>query len=243
MILAIDVSSFSKLIHSALHTFVCAGLVSLTGGCASPGRVVVDFALDVEVAGHDRAGRTWRATTDAITTLPQDPKAGSPFSYVQFQGAVFHWQFTAGSRGFGGRIRSQLPGQACFRFDQARLTSSMQAKEIPMRVSLAIHHPSKRPPLVLQNMKVEDRPFVPPPFCFSPDQAEFFNLAPDLSELFPSSRMFNVSWSDNEPTLVERGIGKWLKIFVPVEYEGKRDELEITLTATNSKAKVTYSLF
>lgn len=52
--------------------------------------------------------------------------------------------------------------------------------------------------------------------------------------------MFNVNWEGRNTNLTKRGIGNRLKIHVPIEYEGKRDELEIKLTLTDSRAWLVY---
>ena len=82
------------------------------------------------------------------------------------------------------------------------------------------------------------RYFTPPSLCFAPNKATSISLGPDLSALFPNLTMFNVKWPDGEPNLTERGIGNWLKIVMPIEYDGKRETLEVKLTARDSKARL-----
>ena len=42
------------------------------------------------------------------------------------------------------------------------------------------------------------------------------------------------------PNLTDRGIGNWITTTIPIEYEGKRETLEVKLTATDSKARIVY---
>jgi hypothetical protein len=220
---------------SSLAAF-CLLSVCVTSGCASLGTVVVGFDLDVQVTGLDVKGDTWRAGKDEITKRPRDSKTAPYFSDVRYQGKVLLWETGAGSDGFGYAIQSQVPGPVCLRFDQARLTSNMQGMEVAMRVSRVRQGPPQLPTIELPKNRSETGFFVAPPLCFGREKADNFFLAPDLSALFPNGKMFNVRWIGNEPTLSERGIGNWLKIHVPVEYEGKREEFEVTLTAKDSKA-------
>lgn len=50
--------------------------------------------------------------------------------------------------------------------------------------------------------------------------------------------MFNVSWHDGEPRLIDRGIGHWLTISLPVMSAGRSKYLEVTLIAPKSAAPV-----
>jgi hypothetical protein len=208
----------------------------VTAGCASLGTVVVGFDLDVEVAERDPDGRALRTGKDEIIKQPRNSKTAPTFSDVRYQGKVLMWETGATFDGFGYAIQSQVSGSVCLRFDQARLTSNMQEKEVAMRVSRVRQGPPQSPTIQIPQNRNEIGFFVAPQLCFSREKIDNFFLAPDLSALFPSGKMFNVSWSGNAPNLLEHGIGNWLKIHVPVEYEGKRQEFEVTLTAKDSKA-------
>ena len=50
--------------------------------------------------------------------------------------------------------------------------------------------------------------------------------------------MFNSISAQNTVDPLQRGIGNWLVITVPIEYQGKREELQLKLTATDSRAKL-----
>lgn len=208
----------------------------VTAGCASLGTVVVGFDLDVQVAGRDPEGRIWRAGNDEIVRRPRNSKTAASFFDLQYQGRLLSWDTGATFDGFGYTIQSQASKSVCIRFDQARLTSNMHAEGVEMRVSRVRQGPVQAPTIQLPKNRSETGFFVAPALCFNQNKVDSFFLAPDLSSLFPSGKMFNVNWSGNDPNLIERGIGNWLKIHVPVEYEGKREQLEITLTAKDSKA-------
>jgi hypothetical protein len=52
--------------------------------------------------------------------------------------------------------------------------------------------------------------------------------------------MFNVRWPEGEANLVERGVGNWIRISLPIEYAAKRETLEVTLTVKDSKARISH---
>jgi hypothetical protein len=50
--------------------------------------------------------------------------------------------------------------------------------------------------------------------------------------------MFNVHWADDEPTLADKGIGNWIALSVPVEEGGRRQIMDVKLTAVDSRARI-----
>lgn len=46
--------------------------------------------------------------------------------------------------------------------------------------------------------------------------------------------MFNVKMSPSGLLFDDNGRGKWLRLHVPIEYNGKREDLDITLTANDA---------
>lgn len=220
-----------------------ASLATTTVVCSALGTVIVAAKLAVQVGGHDAAGNAWRSSSDEITLNTHninEETNSSDYPAPTYNGKLFEWQFGAGSEGFGHAIRSKVSGKLCVRFDQALLTSNMQTKEIPMRVYFALQGNGQRPTLRMRSKSKENRMFTPPQLCFSQDKLEPFAFAVDLSELFPSKNMFNIRWAGSDPKLLDNGVGNWLKIRVPFEYEGKREELEVTLTAKDSKSWLGY---
>ena len=63
------------------------------------------------------------------------------------------------------------------------------------------------------------------------DDNNAFVVVPDLTSLFPSGKMFNVSMPARGPAKFDNGVGNWLKVRMPIEYEGIREEIEFKLTA------------
>jgi hypothetical protein len=65
-------------------------------------------------------------------------------------------------------------------------------------------------------------------------------LDAELALLFPTGRMFNVRWPDYETTSAGKGIGNWIRIKLPVEYDGRREELDLTLTVLDSAMRISH---
>lgn len=228
----------------------CIFLAPLAANCESMRTVGANFALDVQVKGRDAEGVAWQATAAQITARPSDTRASSPFPHKQYLGKDFTWEFSAGASGIGGGIRSLKSSPVCFRFDEAKLTSNMNAKPTRLQVSQVMSNKpfeaqidprldKKLVPLgILRPKKGDEYLFTPPTLCFAADKQGGFHFAIDLSALFPSGHMFNVSWKNDK--LVGTGIGNWLKMMVPIEYEGKREEIEVTLVATDSRLSISY---
>lgn len=205
-------------------------------GCA--GVVVVDIAFDVQISGRDDSGQLWRAAPDDFVSLPRSPLRASPFPDVRYQGKIFQWDFESGA--LGGRIRSMRSGPVCFRFDQARLKSNFQQMETPMRVFSTMQFSDGAWKVLRQERVGGKQSHVPPTLCFSTHHLERFIISADTSEVFPQGTYFNIQNSTGETSLSEKGIGNWLTLLVPIEYEGKREDLDIKITVKDSKARRSY---
>ena len=81
---------------------------------------------------------------------------------------------------------------------------------------------------------------LPSPLCFAPNAATSFVVWPVLRELYPNAHMFNVQWPERRPELTETGVGQWFRITLPIESGETRETIELTLTAMNSRARVSY---
>lgn len=240
----------SKLRLRFTKILVCIFLAPLAAGCESMRTVGANFTLDVQVKGRDAAGVAWQATPAQIADYPSDALASSPFPHKQYLGKNFNWVFSVGASGIGGGIRNLKSLPVCFRFDEAKLTSNMNAKPTRLQVSQVISNKpfdaqtdprldQKLVPLgILRPNKGDEYLFTPPTLCFAAEKQGGFHFAIDLSALFPSGHMFNVSWANDK--LVGTGVGNWLKMTVPIEYEGKREEIEVTLVATDSRLSISY---
>lgn len=216
-------------------------MVAVTSGCAT---VQVDFAVDAQVAVRDEGGRAWRAVPEDVRELPVGANAESPFSTesvfprVQYEHKAFVWDILLGESSFNGTIRSKIASEVCLRFDQARLSSSSQSSEVPLRVFTGLKGPANKMLVMGALGHDKSKSVAPPRLCFTALQTDFFWFKPDLSELFPNQRMFNSISAQNTVDPLQRGIGNWLVITVPIEYQGKREELQLKLTATDSRAKL-----
>lgn len=208
-------------------------------GCS--GTVVVDYAVEARVRGHDAGGREWHASPSEMHVLPRPPGMLTPFTAIQYRGDRLEWVFGTGTLGLGGKVTNRTPGTLCLLFDQARMASNFAHRSVPFTV----YHVS----IVLDNDRRERlgstapekrRYFVPPPLCLEANATAHVSYGPDLRDLFPTQKMFNVHWDDKNPPLVDRGIGNWIRLEIPLEYAGKRETLEVTLTATDSAARLSY---
>ena len=116
----------------------------------------------------------------------------------------------------------------------------MHSNEIPLRVFSVMHTLTGKWAWLGSTDPKKRQFFVAPSLCFPPGKSAHVSLGPDLSMLFPNQTMFNVRWPEGHTNLIENGIGNWIKIVLPIEYDGKRETLEVTLTAKDSKARISY---
>ncbi len=214
------------------------GAIFSLAGCA--GVVVVDAAIDLQVGGRDSTGKIWRAAPGDIVDLPLDPRRLSPLPDTRYRGNVFEWVIESSGGFLTGLIRSQRSGPVCFLFDEAQVSSNWQKDEIPLRVFTAFHFSDNKVRILRQNKPGGKETFVPPKLCFPAEKAERFIMSAETSALFPEGRHFNIRTRGSETTLIDKGIGNWIKLRVPIEYEGQREELEVTQTIKDSKARISY---
>ena len=230
------VLSLSRTLRAIRQLAVLVGSIAGLASCA--GTVIVDFAIEAQVSRRDSSGQPVVQHPQAISTLPRPAGLLSPFAAVRYETGILAWTFGTGTDGFGGGVTNLTASPLCFRFDEARLASSLHAAEIPLSVSVVAHTLTGRWTVLGSTDPKKLRYFAPPSLCFSPNKSTSISLGPYLSALFPNLTMFNVKWPDGEPNLTERGIGNWLKIVLRIEYDGKRETLEVKLTARDSKARL-----
>ncbi len=217
---------------------VFAAFVVGTSGCA--GTVVVEYSLDAKMGRTTENGVVQHTTADQFSTQALPRGILVAFPAVDYKSDAFAWSISASSLGLGGAVENFASTPLCFRLDQATIASNFQTHEIPLRVATVFHMIYGTPNRIGSNNPSQRKIFVPQPICFLSKTHANFSFWPDLSELFPSEKMFNVRWPEGEPNLTERGIGNWIKLTLPIEYEGKRERLELTLTARDSKARLSY---
>ena len=214
---------------------LCAVLIALATGCAAIQTLIIDVDIDLRVEGRDATGRIWQASPNEIIKQTPHPKAASSFASVTYRGPIFDWGFNGADGGLSGPIYTKISTPVCVRFDQARLTSNMQSKEIPLRVT-GVSYAGQIP---IRDHGGEARFVAAPSLCFS-EKIHAFGMVPDLSQLFPSGTMFNIRAVGKNTNLVDRGVGNWIKLHVPIEYDGKREDLEVTLVVKDSRARISY---
>ncbi|MCA2999859.1 MAG: hypothetical protein ING75_14785 [Rhodocyclaceae bacterium] len=226
--------NFAARIRAAL---IAAPLVLSLVGCGAMKTEGANFALDIRVSGTDSNGAKWKATPEQVTGSDTGQQVASAFQSKVFSSDVFRWKFAIGATGIGGDFENRTGTPLCIRFDQARLSSNFRTEPVPLRVSQVIHAPHKREWFIQRRKPGEPAQFVPPKLCFTSGQPEYFSLAPDASEIFPSSKLFNVRFDGAQSG---QGIGNWVKLNVPVDIDGKTEALEIVFTARDSKLTVSY---
>jgi hypothetical protein len=231
--------------------------VFATTSCASIGTVIVDLDYTVDVVVHSEAGKMlWRARPEQIVAVARHPQAGNPFSPSRFVTPDFEWQVSADRTSLGGGLISKLNLPVCLRFDQASISSNFQA------TPKYLHKPpgggkgligddsghEDAQKAVLAAEAAKGRKVIPLlgqwpewPIACAPALGRFnFGYSVNFSELFPTAKLFNVNQTGKDVNYSERGVGNWLKITVPVEYAGKREILEMTLTGKDSRARMSY---
>lgn len=228
----------NSIIHAPRCWIVAAAMLLPLSGC---GTVIVEFDLDARVTeattGNNVPGT--KRPDGAVRSLPAVPGALPSFTPVQYVTPLFDWTIAAGTLGLGGNLSSRTQERLCLRFDQAAVESNFQREERPL---LIYHSAVFRNGKWSQNGSTKKEKmhnvFTAPPLCVTSGDPVEFGFAIDVSQLFPSKKMFNVSWSDNEPILQDKGIGNWLKLVVPIESPTDRRVLQVLLTVKDSKARI-----
>lgn len=214
--------------------------VATIAGCA--GSVVVEFAVDPQLSIVDDTGQTRNSPSKVFMTKPLPPGSSVAFPASTYRGETFDWTIDTSAYGIGGKLTNHTGAVLCVRFDQALLASNSHISKIPMRVVFMRFMANKKMMMVGSNSSSRDRhlTFIPKPVCVPPSRSSNFSLWPDMSALFPNETMFNVLWPEGIANLTDRGIGNWVKFTIPVEYGNKRDTIELTLTALDSSARISY---
>jgi hypothetical protein len=245
--------------HTAFVRALALSIVTVFGttSCASLGTVIVEYDHSIDViARNDEGTELWRAGPDQIVPVTRHPAAGNPFSVPEFVAPNFRWRVIAGWASLGGSIVSTTNSPVCLGFDQASISSNFQA------TPKYLHKPpgggkgligddsghEDAQKAVLAAEAAKGRKVIPLlgrwpewPVACAPALGRFnFGYSVNFSELFPTAKLFNTNQTGKDLSYTERGVGNWLKITVPVEYAGKREILEMTLTGKDSRARMSY---
>ena len=222
-----------RLIGDAGGRLVLCVASALLAACSGRGTVVVSFVVDPEVVLRDVNGKA--DETGVVVTVPGRPAADA----VQYRGRDFEWTFDAGSDALGGWIANRSRNILCMRFDQAQVRSNFHPESIALSTySWSVYRENWS---WLGSTDPRQREyFGPPSFCLEPGKEARILFAPDLRPLFPTQMMFNVRWPDNEPRLLDKGIGNWVALTVPLEIGKKRQVMDVKVTPIDSHAKLSY---
>jgi hypothetical protein len=222
-------------LRARLNILLAAACVPLFAGCA--GTVIVDYALTAKLSGLEASGDFWQASSHEFRHITLHPQASTPFRPLRYEGRDFDWEFVVNPQAFGGAVQNKTQTRLCLFLDQGKLSSNLHSGEIPIRSKFYYRYTGGDEARVERRESVA---FSPPPFCLRPSVKGSFMLDADLATLFPTGRMFNVRWPAYEATPAGKGIGNWIRIKVPMERNGKREELDLTLTVIDSAARSSY---
>lgn len=224
--------SFARIIFSMAMAFSVSA-------CASLGTHVVD--MDVGAALSVRSGPTaiWSPMIGE-NVKTRDARSVALVPSTTFQSKLLDWRLVMSPISVGYFIKSNVPGKLCLRFDLARIRSNMHEGELPFQVTF-VEHGSGPTQRNTSDVPPEMKPaFSSPPLCFSEGESAKFGFVLPETKLFPSGKLFNLKWEGNSTVLLDRGVGNWLKLRVPIEHEDKREELEITLILKDAAARLIY---
>ena len=226
-----DAATFSTR-HSRARVWAAAFL--LVAGCG-PGTVVVGFAVSADVVLRGVDGSA--AETGEVVAVPRPAGILSPFDAVQYRGPDFEWTFGTGTLGMGGSIANHSPSRLCLRFDEALVSSNLHPAPLLLKTYSWATFEGKWKLLGSTDPK-QRQDFRPPALCIDPGKETLVSFSLDLSQLFPTQKMFNVHWLDNEPELTNKGIGNWIALSLPVTVGDKAQVMDVKLTAVDSKARI-----
>lgn len=213
--------------------------VAALSSCTSLGTIIVDYDIDVEAKVNAQSVQIKHIRPQDMKRSP--PPAGSllPFGSSTYQGATFDWTFSVGTLGLGGSISNKTDSELCIRFDQSTIASNFSTMRKPLLVS-GFRHTASGEWTTIGHDRKKRTLFTPPKLCVPPLKKAQFSLSPDLETLFPSGKMFNVEWRDRVAELIEKGISNKVMYSVTVESPTRAIELDVTMVATDSRARWSY---
>ena len=164
-----------------------------------------------------------------------------PFGSTIYRGPLFEAIFAATRGGFVVSLTNTSASEICFRFDEARLSSNYQETNMALRIFSPVD------PLIRPNMTKEDLdklraggPQKMEKACLIPGAKRRVPCYLAVKDFFPSGFMFNVAHPEHVPKLEPNGIGNWVKLYLPIDLAGRRENLVFTMTARQSHARASY---
>lgn len=235
-----------QIAHSHFDKSICLSLASIlflisTSGCTAFGTHYVNIDADAELRTRSAPESAWVAVAGENVKW-RHVRSIVKLNSTTFRSSLFDWRLGMTALSLGHSIKSNVPGKLCFLFDEARISSNMHEGELPFEVTFAEHGAIQSPQTSPRNrLPPEMRPvFRPPPMCFSQGQETRVGFVLPLTKLYPSGKIFNLRWNGNSTLLLDKGIGNWLRLSLPIEHQGKREELEITVTLKDAEAGLHY---
>jgi hypothetical protein len=223
-----------NLTFSRIRVFAVILSAALTSvGCANLGIPVIDIDLEVQVQRRAISGLQLASNPAQFSREPAFPKSPAKFPAVVYGGELFAARFVIEPNSIGIAVRSQQSGQICFRFDEATLKSNFLPQASPLNVMWV--QVAGKP--IFSDKPTYGAAYQPSKQCFNQEFTRYA-FGPDLTALFPNGTMFNVKLTESGNTIATNGRGNWLRISVPVEYDGKKEEVDILLTAKNSAMRI-----
>lgn len=214
-------------------------LATLLATACAIGSVAVTFSFDGSFGGVDQDGQPWQAVPSQVRLLPRDVVGQPlPFTSIEYLGERFQWRVAVGSAGVGGTISNVSGSRICFGFDEATIASNFRPDPVPLRVYSVINLADGKWSRILDSTKPGD--LTAPPLCLAGGEEVSVTIGMNLQDVFPNKTLFNVRWPDGEPRLIEKGVGNWFRLAMPLEIDGKRESIWVTLTAKDSHARMSY---
>jgi len=217
---------------------VVAGLLLTVGLAGCAGSVVVDIDTAMQVSGRDSTGRAWTASAPDVVTIPPSPGMVVAFGSQQYTGTDLTWTVSVGAFGLGGSVTNTGTTRLCLRFDEAMVSSNFHPTPVALRVFTFSSRSSDRQVWLGTTNPKQIEYFGPPPVCLLPGKSATVSMGPQVKQLFPNNTLFNLRWPRKIPELSEKGVGNSLQIDLPVERDGRREQMTIRLTAKDSRARL-----
>ncbi len=226
--------------QAAFARTVCSiAMVFSVTACASLGTHVVDMDVDASLSVRSAPNGAWTPIAGE-NVKSRDSRSVALVPSTTFRSKLLDWRILMSPHSMGYFIKSNVPGKLCLRFDEARISSNMHDGELPFQVTYVEHGSGptiRNTSGILPEMKPA---FSAPPLCFAEGENTKFGFILPVTKLFPSGKLFNLNWDGNSIILLDKGIGNSLRMRVPIEYDGKREELEITLKLKDARARLIY---
>lgn len=222
------------------HGVASLSLATLLATACAIGSVVVAYSIDGSIGGVNHAGRPWQAAPDQVRLLHRGDDLPT-FTSIEYLGERFHWRIAGGTGGIGGRITNVSSSRICFRYDEASISSNFRPDPVPLRVFHVTTFRGGKLSRVQGSTRPEQRgDLTAPAVCLVEGEAVNVSMGMNLQDVFPSKALFNVQWPSGEARLSERGVGNWFRLEMPIEVDGKRENIWVKVTAKDSSARMSY---